>query len=55
MIRIVEARMGTRPGRGDAGSSLLLALAFLSLFGVAVATLLGFADTSMLATVAFIW
>src|SRR5207245_7783440 len=48
----VGIRMGARMGRGDAGSSLLLALAFLSLFGVVVATLLSFADTSMLATVA---
>jgi hypothetical protein len=48
VIPLIRARIGSN----ERGASLILALAFLSLFGVAIATLLSFADTSIRTTVA---
>ena len=52
-----EDHVTRRPGpehrlEGEDGSVLVMALAFLSLFGLAIAALLGFADTSFRTTIA---
>ena len=48
MIHMIRTRIGT----DERGTSLILALAFLALIGMGMATLLAFADTGIRATVA---